>query len=107
MLMLAVIGRAVGCDHAEDEARAALEPLGLSTADVDEILANLGSAKLDRRDTLLVRFARETVRYQPAVLQRRTRELLPTLSQEEVVEAAGITALANAVGRLSVLLETC
>jgi AhpD family alkylhydroperoxidase len=107
MLMLAVIGRALGCDHAEGEAREALAPLGFSSGDIDDALANLGSAKLDRRDTLLVQFARQTVRYQPAAIQRRTRELLPTLSTEEVIEAVGVAALANAVGRLSVLLETC
>jgi len=54
-----------------------------------------------------VPFARETVRYQPLAIQRRTRELARELSIEEVIEAAGVAALANAVGRLSVLLETC
>jgi hypothetical protein len=107
LLMLAVIGRALGCDHAETEARNGLGTDGLGPADVDEILANLGSAKLDRRDALLVPFARETVRYRTAAIQRRTRELAQELPVEEVIEAAGVAALANAVGRLSVLLETC
>jgi uncharacterized peroxidase-related enzyme len=107
LLMLAVIGRALGYDHPEDEVRHGLAEDGFGPADVDEILANLGSAKLDRRDALLVPFARETVRYQPIAIQRRTRDLARVLSTEEVIEAAGVAALANGVGRLSVLLETC
>jgi uncharacterized peroxidase-related enzyme len=107
LLMLGVIGRALGCDHAEAEARNGLAPDGFTPADVEEVLANLGSPKLDRRDALLVPFARETVRYQMAAIQRRTRDLARELPVEEVIEAAGVAALANAVGRLSVLLETC
>jgi uncharacterized peroxidase-related enzyme len=107
LLMLAVVGRALGCPLCEPEARAGLGAEGFSDADVDEVLANLGSTKLDRRDALLVPFARETVRYQTGAIQRRTRELARELSVEELVEAAGIASLANAVGRLSIMLETC
>ena len=107
LLMFAVIGRALGCDHSEDEARSSLADDGLGAADVDEILANLGSPKLDRRDALLVPFARETVRYQTGPIQRRTRDLARELPIEEVIEAVGIAALANSLARLSVLLETC
>ena len=105
--MLAVIGRALGCDHSEREARHALAAEGLGPADVDEILANLGSSKLDRRAALLIPFARETVRYQTGAIQRRTRQLAQELSIEEVIEAVAVTALANAVGRVSILLATC
>jgi AhpD family alkylhydroperoxidase len=107
LLMFAVIGRALGCDHSEDEARAGLGADGLSSDDVDEILANLGSAKLDRRDALLVPYARETVRYQTGAIQRRTRALAQELPTDEVIEAVAIAALANSLARLSVLLETC
>jgi AhpD family alkylhydroperoxidase len=107
LLMSAVIGRALGCDHSEDEARTGLAEDGLGPDDVDAILANLGSPKLDRRDALLVPFARETVRYQTGAIQRRTRELTRELPVDEVIEAVGIAALANSLGRLSVLLETC
>jgi uncharacterized peroxidase-related enzyme len=107
LLMIAVIGRALGCPLCEREARAGLGAEGFSAADVDEVLSNLGSPKLDRRDALLVPFARETVRYQTGAIQRRTRELARELPIEEVIEAAGIASLANAVGRLSIMLETC
>jgi AhpD family alkylhydroperoxidase len=107
LLMLAVIGRALGCDHSEDEARTGLAGDGLAPDDVDEILANLGSPKLDRRDALLVPFARETVRYQTGAIQRLTRELAQELPTDQVIEAVGIAALANSLGRLSIVLETC
>jgi uncharacterized peroxidase-related enzyme len=107
LLMTAVVGRALGCGTSERVARDGLAAEGLTGADVDGILANLGSPNLDRRDALLVPFARETVRYQTGSIQRRTRELARELPADEIVEAAGVTALANALGRASILVETC
>jgi len=107
LLILGVIGRALGCVRAEAEARGALAAEGFGAADIEGVLANLDSPKLDARERLLVPFARETVRYRTGAIQERTRALGETLSGEEVIEAVGITALANSVGRLSILLETC
>jgi AhpD family alkylhydroperoxidase len=107
LLMIAVVGRALECGGSEREAREGLVAEGLTGADVDGILANLGSDKLDRRDALLVPFARETVRYQTGPIQRRTRELARELPTDELMEAVGVAALANALGRASILLETC
>ncbi len=107
LLMLAVIGRALGCTHAEAEARAGLASEGLDAASLAPVLANLGGPMLDARDALLVPFARETVRYQNAIIQRRTRELAERLTPPEVIEAVGIAALANGVCRLSILLDAC
>ena len=45
LLMLAVIGRALDCEHAEREARTGLASEGFDTSDVDDVLANLGSSK--------------------------------------------------------------
>src|SRR3989442_1581334 len=106
-LMLAVIARALGCAHGEREARRFLAAEGLPPAEVDGILANLGSPRLDAREARLVPFARETVRYQPAAIQRRMRELARGLSPEEVLEAVGIAALANAICRMSVVIDAC
>jgi alkylhydroperoxidase family enzyme len=107
LLMVAVVTRALGCERSTAEARRLLAAEGVGAAQVDEILANLGSASLDRREALLVPFARETVRYRAATIQQRTRELCEALTADEVIEAVGVAALANALGRLSVLLETC
>ena len=50
-------------------------------------------------------FARETIRYQPAVLQGRVREVCCDFGPDEATEAFGIIGLANAVCRLSVVLD--
>jgi alkylhydroperoxidase family enzyme len=105
LLMFAVIGRALGCGYSEAEARHGLEDEGLDGTAIDDIVANLGSPILDRRDALLVPFARETVRYNVGALQRRTHALAAELTTEEVIESVGIASLANSLGRLSVLLE--
>jgi alkylhydroperoxidase family enzyme len=104
-LMFAVIGKALRCTYSGDEARALLGREGLRPAEFDDILTNLGSARLDAREARLVPFARETVRCQPAVIQRRMREVCEGFGPEEVLETAGIAALANAVCRLSVVLD--
>jgi len=106
-LMFAVIAKALGCAYCEDEAHRALFTAGLDEATIDDVLANLGSSRLDRREQMLVPFARETVRYQPADIQRRMREVTVGMRPAEIVELAGVVSLANAVSRLSVLLDVC
>jgi hypothetical protein len=54
---------------------------------------------------VLVSFARETLWYQPAPLQRRARRLLDHLSEEQLLEGIGLASVANAVCRLSRTLE--
>jgi alkylhydroperoxidase family enzyme len=106
-LVLAVVARAMGCSYGEAEARGLLAAEGLADADVDEILATLASPRLDARESRLVPFARETVRYQPATIQQRMRAVAEGFSAEETLEAVGIVALANTVCRLSVVIEAC
>ncbi len=106
-LLFAVIAKALGCVYCEREARALLLAEGLDEGTIDEVLANLGSPRLDRREAILVPFVRETVRYQHADIQRRTREVTAGMRHDEVVELVGVVSLANAVARLSVLLDAC
>jgi hypothetical protein len=54
-----------------------------------------------------VPLARETVRYQAADIQRRMFQVLGPMSPEERLEAVGVLAFANALCRLSVLLDAC
>lgn len=107
LLILAVVGRALACDLTEEWARSGLTEDGLAPADVDDVLRNLGSPKLDAREACLVPWARETVRYRALAIQERTRELTQHLDLPEVIEAAGVASLANAVARLAILVETC
>ncbi len=106
-LMTAVIGRALGCDYTEAEARRLATDDGVPAADVDEILANLGSSRLDGRDARLVAFARETVRYQTPVIQRRVREVTAGFTTEEILETVGVVSLANLLARMTIVLDAC
>ena len=106
-LLFAVIAKALECARCENEARGELRIAGLDEATIDDVLANLGSPALDAREALLVPFARETVRYQTSSIQRRVREVTAGMSPEETIEVVAVVALANAVCRLSVLLDAC
>jgi alkylhydroperoxidase family enzyme len=104
-LVLAVVARALDCPYGEREARAMLAEEGFAAADVDEVLATLSSPRLDAREARVVPFARETVRYQPAVIQRRVREVCRDMSAAETTELLGMISLANGICRVSVLLD--
>lgn len=104
-LMFAVIAHGLGCAQCEARSRQQLDACGLGASDVDDVLANLGSPRLDELESLLVRYARETIRYEPATIQHHTRELADTLGPKRTIEAVGVTALANAVVRLGMLLQ--
>jgi hypothetical protein len=49
---------------------------------------------------LLVRFTRETIWFDPAVLQRRTRSLRDRLSVPQLIEFIGVASLANGLCRM-------
>jgi len=106
-LLFAVVAKVLACDYCERETRTMLRAEGFDDATIDEVLANLGSPRLDEREAMLVPFARETVRYQHADIQRRMREVTVGMRPAEIVELVGVVSLANAVGRLSVLLDVC
>lgn len=108
LLVLAVVARATSCAHGEAEARGELAREGLSAAEVHGVLAHLGGPGLDDLERLLVPFARETVPYQkPTLLQERVRVVTDGLPPAVTLEVAGVVALANALCRLSVLLDRC
>ncbi|HLY37423.1 MAG TPA: carboxymuconolactone decarboxylase family protein [Candidatus Binatia bacterium] len=107
VLVIAVVARALGCREGERDTRTLLAREGFAAADMDQILDTLASPKLDAREARLVPFARETVRYQPATIQLRMRDVCRDLGPAETLEVAGILALANAICRLSVVLDAC
>ena len=101
-LVFAVVARGLVCPAAEAEATRLAVAEGLSTAAVAETLANLASPALDPVERAIVPFARETIRYEPAQIQRRARALRAQLSRGQFVELLGIAALANTLCRLDV-----
>jgi AhpD family alkylhydroperoxidase len=100
LLMFAVIARGLGCDACAPEVREALHGEGLGEAALARALTHLDAPELDPVERLLVPFARETIWYEPAVLQRRARVLRDQLSVLQFVEAVGVVALANGLCRM-------
>jgi AhpD family alkylhydroperoxidase len=104
-LVFAVVARGLGCAAAEAEATRLAAAEGLAPADVAHVLAHLASPALDPVERLIVPFARETIRYEPAHVQRRARALCEQLTRAQFVELIGVAALANALCRLNVALD--
>jgi AhpD family alkylhydroperoxidase len=105
-LAFAVVARGIGCPHSEREAFRLLEAEGLSAARSAEILDHLGGPELDAVESAVIPYVRETIWYQhPARVQRKGRELRTHLSEEQFLELVGVTALANVVSRLGIVLE--
>jgi len=104
-LVCAVVARALGCARSESEAKRLLAAEGLAGEEVEGILRHLASPKLDRVETLAVPFARETVWYQTAQIQRKARELAKQISPAEFMELAGMAGVANRLCRLGALAD--
>ena len=104
LLMVAVIARGLGCEVCALEASEALEAEGLKKPALAQVLTHLDAPELDPIERLLVSFARETIWYEPAVLQRRARSLRDRLSAAQLLEAIGVAALANGLCRMSAMV---
>jgi alkylhydroperoxidase family enzyme len=105
-LVFAVVARGLDCPRSEAEARRLLEGLGMGAAAIEEALAHLGGRSLDAVEAMVVPFARETIRYRPVQVQRHARQLATSLERGQLVELIGIAALANAVSRLCLAVES-
>ena len=100
LLMLAVVARGLGCQVCAFEVSEALQREGLHEPTLTQVLTHLDAPDLDVLERLLVRFARDTIWFEPAALQRRTRGLRDYLSGPQLLEAIGVASLANGLCRL-------
>ena len=100
LLMLAVIARGLGCEVCAPEVSEALRREGLKESTLAQVLTHLDAPELDAIERLLVPFARETIWYEPAPLQRRARMLRDRLSGPQLLEAIGVASLANGLCRM-------
>ena len=105
VLVFAVVARILECQFCPSEALRMLEQEGFGTAEVETILSSLASNRLDATEAAVLEWARETVRYQPQVIQRQTRALLERIGTQCTLEAVGTAALANSTVRLAMLAE--
>jgi alkylhydroperoxidase family enzyme len=104
LLMLAIVARGLGCEVCALEIGEALQREGLNEPALDQILAHLDGPELDALERLLVRFARETIWFEPAVLQRSARALRDRLSVQQLLEAIGVVSLANGLCRMGAMI---
>ncbi len=104
-LVFAVVGRALGCPLSEDEGRRLALEEGLPPDELERVLAHLASPALDPVERVVVPFARDTIWYQPAQIQRRAREVKERLSREQFVELVAVASLANMLCRLGIVAE--
>lgn len=104
-LMFGVVARLLECGFCEPESRRLLLAEGFDDAEAMACLASLSSPRLDARESAILAWVRETVRYQPIQLQKVTRELRDVVGDEAVLEAVGVAALANTTARVAMLLE--
>jgi len=106
LLVFAIVARAINSPRSEREAIHLLMETGLNPEAIGETLRSLHSAALTPTESAIVAFARETVpRYRPVEIQRRARELEPMLGRNGMLELIGVTAVANAIGRLGVVMS--
>ncbi len=104
LLMFAVVAHGLSCESCASEAARALLKEGFPEDALISVLTHLDAAELDPIERLLVPFARETIWYEPAPLQRRARGVRDQLSPTQFLEAIGVAALANGLCRLGAIL---
>ena len=104
LLIFAVIARGLGCDLCAPTFRQELADEGLSSETVTQVLTHLDAPQLSDVERLLVGFARETIWYEPAPLQRRARALQERLTNPQVLEAIGVAAMANGLCRMAAMV---
>ncbi len=103
-LMFGVVARTLECGFCQPESRKLLQTEGFTEEEADACLASLSSPKLDAAETAILDWVRETVRYQPSEIQKRTRALAEIVGTEAVLEAVGVAALANSTVRVAMLV---
>lgn len=103
LLMLAVVAHGLSCEACARDVRNALRDEGFKDASLTRVLTHLDAPELDPVERLVVPFARETVWYEPALIQRRARAMRGVLDEAQLLEAIGVAALANGVCRLGAI----
>ncbi len=105
LLMLAVIARQLGSQLCEEEATLGLASEGLEPQETRNLLATLSGASMTALEATLLRWTRETVWYEPRVIQNSTRRLLGEVGEQRALEATGSAAVCNSLARLALVRQ--
>lgn len=103
--MLAVIARQLGSLLCEEETREGLAADGMPGEDIQTTLATLSSSAMNGVEERLLRWTRETVWYEPRIIQKSTQRLLQEVGPQVTLEAIGTAAICNTLARLSLVRQ--
>ncbi|UCF98565.1 MAG: hypothetical protein JSV89_03280 [Spirochaetaceae bacterium] len=78
---------------------------GLTKPEIETILSALSSPVLSDVEQRLLRWTRETVWYEPRVIQNSTRRLLGEVGDQVTLDAVGSAAISNTLVRLSLVKQ--
>jgi AhpD family alkylhydroperoxidase len=101
-LVVAVIARGLGDDLVLSEARALALDNGVGAEDFAGALAHFSADGLTEKEKIAIEFARDTIWYAPAPMQRRTRAFMDHFETEELLDLVGFASLANLIARLGI-----
>jgi len=104
-LVFAVVATSLGCKASGCEATRILRQEGLEGTELEQVLANLYSPRLEPIENTVLPFVRETVRYTAIDIQASARTLREQLDEDEFLDVVGTAALANMVCRMGCLLD--
>jgi AhpD family alkylhydroperoxidase len=104
LLIFAVVARGLGSEACVREIGEALRGEDLAPSVLTQVLTHLDAPELLPIERLLVPFARETIWYEPAPLQRRARALRDQLTGPQMLEAIGVMSLANGLCRMRAMV---
>jgi alkylhydroperoxidase family enzyme len=105
LLVLAVVARTLGSRFCEEEARRELQECGLDGQGFSRILDTLSGPDLTPVEGRILDWARETVRYEPGMIQKRTRLLAAEVGDAALLEAVTAAGVSNMAVRLAMLIE--
>jgi alkylhydroperoxidase family enzyme len=106
-LIFGVIARGLNCPACEREAMENLRREGWTDAEIEHLLTHLTSPRLDPFELKVLRFARETVRYQTRRMQEIAQNFAAGLDRDVLLEIIGLVSYANGLARTSVVLHRC
>lgn len=104
LLVFAIVSRGLPCEVCEVEIGGALAREGLEASALAQILSHLDAPELSAVERALLPFVRATLWYEPAKLQRQARGLRPALTEQQLIEAIGVVALANGLCRMAAVV---
>ena len=104
-LMFLVVARQLNCKFCTAGSEQLLKEQGLTAAEIKEAVESLGGKGLDPSLSSILDWTRDTVRYHPIKIQKKTEGLLEKIGPDALLEIVGTAAVANSTVRLAMLIQ--